>query len=338
MDKSRLEISWMTAARPVLIVAGLLALWHLRDIVVLILAAIVIAAAIERPIISFARRGLPRFLAVFIIYLAGILSLITILYFAVPMLIVQARDLAAALLLILQEFEVPVIIPDIKEFLHIISERLTAVLPAIGRGVGEMITFLSGAFGMVFGAILVLVLSFYIALHENWVKQALRSLAPRQYEDYVVELWGRAERKIGKWFYAQVTLSLITSTLVFIGLSILGVEAALLLAVMTGLFGIVPIAGPLVVAAIAFLVAVQQGLFVGLYTILLFAIAQNLEAYLFAPLVQKKATGLSPITIIFALLVGARVAGFWGIVIAIPLAAIVSEIWADIDERRKAKT
>jgi predicted PurR-regulated permease PerM len=227
------------------------------------------------------------------------------------------------------------LVPGIKEFLKGLPENLTAFMPALGGGAGQVFTFLSGAAGLLFGAILVLVVSFYIALQEKWVENSLRTLAPRRYEEYLIGLWKRTERKIGRWFYAQMILSSLVGTLTFVGLSIVGIQHAALIALITAAFSIVPIAGSLFAGIIAFIVAVQQGLDLGIYTIILFVLIQQLEAYALSPLLHKRALGLNPVMVVFAILIGTRIAGFWGIIIAIPLAAAIAEFWSDIDERRQ---
>lgn len=333
MNNSLAQISWSGALRFFLVGTGFAALWFLRDIIALILSAIVIAAAVEAPVSTLMRKKWPRFAAVSLVYLTGLVALFMVFYIAVPMIISQTRDLAGTLLGTLRGLQVQLLAPGLENFLNNIAENFTAIFPAIGRGAGQVLTFLSGAAGMAFGAILVLVISFYLSLQDGWVKKSLAALAPKQHEEYLSNLWKRTERKIGRWLYAQAIISLIVGALVFIVLSFLRVESALILAILAGVFNIVPIAGSLAAGLIAFLVAIQQGFAIGIYTLVLFVIVQQLEAYVLSPAIQRKAIGLSPIMIIFSLLVGVRVAGFWGFIIAIPLAAAVSEIYIDFERR-----
>lgn len=340
MDRPYPEISWVGAARVLILAVGFLAAWHLRDIIVLLLTAIVIAAALELPISSLTRWGLPRFAAVLTIYLAGLVFLVGLAYLTLPIIAAQVAGLVATLLQAIQELEIPLlipVIPDIKEFLKDIPQDWATILPAIGRGTGQVLTFLSGTVGMLFGTILVLVLSFYITLQKSWMTKVLQVIVPQKQKAYASDLWLRIEQKIGHWLCAQIVLALLMGALIFIGLSLLGVQYAFLLAVLAAVFNIVPILGPWIVGAIAFLVAAQQGLDLGIYTIIFFLIAQQIEAYISAPLIHQRASGLNPAVILLALLLGAQLAGFWGLIIAIPLAVAVSEFYADI-EKQQLKT
>jgi predicted PurR-regulated permease PerM len=334
LNNRSISISWLDAARFILVGVGFLALWYLRDLIALLISSVVIAAALETPILFLIRKGWSRFTAVITIYFVGLILLGALTYFTVPMLISQTKNLAATLLNFVQRFELPLFLPDIKAFLKGLSEDLTSILPTLGRGAGQVFTFLSGAVGMMFGAILVFVVSFYIALQEDWVEKSLRALVPKEHEEYFIDLWERTERKIGRWFSSQLILSTIVGAPVFFVLYLLDVEYAPLIAILTGVLDIIPIAGPILAGIIAFIVTVSQNLMLGIYTLILFVIMQQLEAYVFSPIIRQKALGLSPVMVVFALLVGGRIAGFWGIIISIPLAAAISEFYSDIEKRK----
>lgn len=332
MEKTQLEISWGTAARFLLVAVAFLALYYFRGLIALFLSAAVIAAAIEAPASLLMRRKWPRFAAVTIIYITGIIITFGLLYFVVPVIASQAEGTLAALVVFIKTLPLPSsLLPSIYEL------RLKEVLSSIGslgKGAEQALTIVSGIFGGLFNLILVFALSYYLSVQEGWVEKTLRVLAPPRYENYLIDLWKRAEKKIGRWFYAQIVLSFVVGVPVFIGLRLIGVEYALLIGIIAAALEIMPVAGPIVAGAIAFLIAAQQGIDLGVYTIILFVVVQQLENNIFVPMVMRRSTGLNPAVVIFALLVGAKLAGFWGIVIAVPLTAAASEFWIDLEKRR----
>jgi predicted PurR-regulated permease PerM len=115
----------------------------------------------------------------------------------------------------------------------------------------------------------------------------------------------------------------------------LGVPHALVLAVITALFEIVPVFGPILSAIPAIAVAFAAGgLSLGLITIALYVIAQQFENHLIYPLVVTRVVGVPPILVIIALIVGAQLAGFLGIILSVPAVATLQELVRDYESGR----
>ena len=106
--------------------------------------------------------------------------------------------------------------------------------------------------------------------------------------------------------------------LTFIGLSLIGVRYALPLSIIAGLLEVVPNLGPTISTIPSFLVALTQSYFLGFSTIALYFIVQQLENHIIVPMVMKKAVGLNPIITLIALIIGGKVGGAVGVVLAIP--------------------
>jgi predicted PurR-regulated permease PerM len=103
---------------------------------------------------------------------------------------------------------------------------------------------------------------------------------------------------------------------------------------LAGIFEIVPIAGPIFAGAIAFLIAISDSWVLGIYTILIFILIQQVESHFLVPLVMKKTVGISPIVVVIALLAGSQIAGFTGIVLAVPAAVVFQEVLEDWEKRK----
>jgi predicted PurR-regulated permease PerM len=199
----------------------------------------------------------------------------------------------------------------------------------------NFIKIISAIFGGLLSFILILVLSFYFLVQEDGVADFLKLITPLRNEKYVVDLWKRSQRKIGQWMQGQFLLGIIIAVLLYLGLMILGVKDALLLAVLAGLLEIIPVFGPIIAAVPAVIIAFVGGGFTAAILVLgLYLIVQQFESHLIYPLVVKKVVGVSPILVILALIIGAKLAGFLGIVLSAPAVAALMEFFDDVGKRK----
>ena len=121
-----------------------------------------------------------------------------------------------------------------------------------------------------------------------------------------------------------------------IGLWILGERYAFLIAVAVGVLEIVPFVGPIIAGGLATLLALSQSAVLGLWTLVFFIAVQQLENHILVPLLIKKLVGLNPVAVILAILVGAKLGGILGILLAVPLAAVVDEFFTDLAKKKPA--
>ncbi len=185
---------------------------------------------------------------------------------------------------------------------------------------------------------LIVILSFYLAVQEDGVGKFLKAIVPWKQEKYILGLWERSKTKIGLWMQGQLLLAAIIFVLVYLGLLLLGIENALLLAVLAGVLEIIPIFGPIIAGIPAVLIGFTQGgTSVALMVAGLFLIIQQFENQLIYPLVVKKVVGVPPMISILAILIGGELAGFLGVLISVPLATVIIELIDDLEERKIAQ-
>ncbi|MDP4020852.1 MAG: AI-2E family transporter, partial [Candidatus Adlerbacteria bacterium] len=252
-------------------------LWFLRDLVLTLLVAVVIASAIEPGVSALIRRGLPRLLAVITTYLivAGVFS--TVIFFFVPPVLNDAATFLAQLPETISSFNFSEvaggILPgDIAATLSS-ADFLRNVATSLAGSTGGALATLSAVFGGITSFVLIVVFSFYFSMQETGVDDFLRLITPTKEQAYVLSLWKRSQEKIGKWMQGQLILALIVGVLLYLGLMILGVPYALLLAVLAAIFELIPVFGQFLAAIPAIAIALVHGgpteaLFViGLYVI-----------------------------------------------------------------------
>ena len=162
----------------------------------------------------------------------------------------------------------------------------------------------------------------------------LLGVTPARHEKYALDLWKRSRRKISPWMQGRIFLGIFMAVFVYLGLSLLGIKYALLLALLAGVFEIIPYFGPILSAAPAILLGFMEDPITGLLVLGFFIIMQQFENHLLYPLVVKKMVGVPALLVIISMIVGGKLAGFLGILIAVPVAAILMELISDWEKKK----
>ncbi len=334
------ELGTGTLVRFLLLVLGIVFLYQIRDIALIILVAIVIASAVEPLIKWFIRYRIPRVLAALFVYVGGILGFVTVFYLLIPPIFSDFQSFFTRLPVLLETALVQ--LKTKAEFLPLdvaISALRGAAVNADTYVQGALSGFFSATsqlFSGLFAFVFVIVISFYLAVQEDGVGDFLRVVSPKEHEAYVLGLWKRSEQKIGRWLQGQILLGLIVGVIVFIALTVLQVREALILAVLSAIFEIIPYFGPIMAAIPAIAVAAIQSPVLGLMVAGIYFVVQQMENHLIYPQVVRKTVGVPPLLAVIALLIGGRLAGMLGFIIAVPLAVVLMEYVNDILNRKHA--
>jgi predicted PurR-regulated permease PerM len=187
----------------------------------------------------------------------------------------------------------------------------------------------------IFNTFLTFVLAIYLALEEKGVQKFLRIFAPLTTENYIEDLWGRAQKKISLWIQGQFLLSFLVSLLVYIPMLILSMPYSALLAILAFIGELIPVVGLTLATIPALLLAWVHG-GVSLLTIVagIYFIIGQLEGHVLYPKIMHRAVGVPSVLIIISMLIGGHLAGFWGIVLAVPMSSIFMELVLDYDKRK----
>lgn len=326
-----ISISTGTFLKAVLIFLGLWFLWYIRGIVAMIVVAIMLASVIDPFADWFAQKRIPRGLAVLIVYTFLLALASVILIVLVPIVVDQSgqllknisassRDLFDSFVQFQQRHEV---LESLTNGLQSFQENLTASASSI-------FTTVKGFFGGLAALMIVLVLTFYMVVEEDSMRKYFKTLAPPEYQPYLSQTLKKMQQKIGAWLRGQMILGFFIGLGVYLGLKLLGVPYALLLALIAGVFEIIPYVGPIISLIPAAIIGFAQSPILGLAVVILYLVIQQMENNILVPKIMQKVTGLSPILSIAALLIGAQVGGIVGAILAIPLATMVAVVVEDI--------
>jgi len=317
-------------------------LWFLKDLVLILVTAVVIASAMEPAVNFLTRRRIHRILSVILVYLCVFSAFISVLFIFIPPLLGDAADFLSRLPQTLSAINISDATHGILPWGNVgdqisSADLLRNISKTLSDTTGGVFTTLSAFFGGLTSFVLIIVFSFYFSVQETGVDDFLRVVTPIKEQAYVLNLWKRSQEKIGKWMQGQLILGIIVGILLYLGLVILGIPNALMLAVIAGLFELIPVFGQILAAIPALAIGFADGGVTALLLVAgLYLVVQQFEAHLIYPVVVKKVVGVPPLLVIIALIVGAKLAGFLGILLSVPIAAAIQEFVSDI-ERKKSK-
>lgn len=335
MEKETIfDVRWATLWRLFSFGILILIFYLTRDVLGALFAGVVVSLGLE-PVINFLHdRRIPRLLGTITVFLGFLLIFGFTFYFVMPVFIEEAGnflDEFNQLLSLLFGFRISEF--SLTGFTNSF-EQIVAALKSNNFSVGGI----SSALKNVVLFFLAMLVTFRFVLEKDGVEKFLRAILPDSYENPILRIFHRFKIKIRRWLMAQLALSLIVGLLIGIGLWLLGVNYPLILGFLAALFEVVPIIGPVFVGAIAFLIAVPESMTLGFYVILLFMLVNQLESHVLSPFIVGRAMSVNPIIVMVAIVGGAEVAGFLGIILAVPIAVILQEILFFLAEQKSQRT
>lgn len=310
----------------VLLILGFV--WIVRDVLFLLLIALVLAAAFDPWVDWFQTKKIPRSISILGIFIV-ILSIFSLaIGLMVPVVIEQANELIKNFPRFIDQFTAW--LTNVRttaigeEIIGNIQSSVSGWQTNIGQSSGNVLSFVGGVFGSIISLFSVLVMTFYMIVEEDNTKKFITSISPKKYQSYLTELMDRISLRMGHWLRGQIILSLAVGTLVYIGLKILGIKYAFVLALIAAITEIIPYVGPFLGALPGVLIGFTISPMIGVFTILLYFIIQQMENSFLTPKIMSKAVGLNPVIVILSILIGAKLGGPVGAIISIPVAIILS--------------
>jgi predicted PurR-regulated permease PerM len=326
MEKYSLEISWGSLWRIAIFSVFAIVIYLGHQIVLGLFLAIVISSGFEGMIDVIEHRlHIPRSLGVVLVFLTTILLVALVFYEVVPFAIVELNTIA------LTAGKSPSTTTGSLGLLLSLrtSQSASSVVKKISTQIfsgSDSLGLFSGALGSLGLVVSVFASSFYLSISRDGVERFIKIISPVAYEPVALRVYERSRRKIGSWFRMQLVLSLIMGVIVWGGLTLLGVEGAFLIGILAAVFELVPFIGPIVSGAFAVVSALGTSAQLAIYTLIFFVLAQQFESNILVPILSKRSVDLHPVVVITALLIGAEVGGFLGMVIAVPAAAVFQEV------------
>ena len=334
------------------IILGAMVLWYIQDKLVLLFLAIFVAMIIDPGVKFLKRLGVPRGLAILLHYFVAIFLLVFLLVSLVPLIASQLIDLAGLINAQVNQFlqhpqiSLPLLTDTANTQLTQLTESalrnlsINRFADAIGQFGQNLATAtqsslllaaqLAGSvLNFIVNLIAILALAFFIQLEKEKIVAWLKSFLPHRYRPYIEDKSDAIQTKMAQWARGQLVLCLSIGFMVFLALTILRVPYALTLAILAAFTEFIPVVGPIIAAVPTVMIAAtQQGFFWGLIVAGVYYVIQWCENNLLVPLIMKRAVGLSPLAIMFAMLVGISfptiIHPVLGVILSIPTTTIIA--------------
>jgi predicted PurR-regulated permease PerM len=287
---------------------------------------------LDPPVERISRLGVPRWIAVLIVYVLVAVLLAWAIRVTTTPLIEQMRAFVA---------DLPSLLAGIDAFYRSLElppalrQAINEVLAGLSQGDGidlgiftPVLDLTAGFISGIFGYLIIPVWAFYLLKDRPQLTDGFNRTLPEGWRHDVWEVIRTVERVFGQWVRGQLFLGVVVGVATFIGLEILNVAVdpifgrfALLLAVIAGLLELLPIIGPIIAAVPAVLLAATAGPQAALAALLLYLLVQQIENNILVPKIQGDAVELHPSIVMFALVIGGAIGGLLGAILALPITA-----------------
>lgn len=337
-----INISFLTVIKIIVALVLFFVLYIVRDILAILFISLVLSSALDPWVDWLQEKKIPRSISVISIYLAMVGVISFVIYLIIPPITTQFIEFSNNY----PQFTEKVVIGfnSFKEYS--LSENpfqsyfnSQENIPGFTRAAENIMSSVFTLFGGIFTFFLVLVITFYMVVEEDAIKKVIWTIAPAKSQIYIMNLVTRMQKKIGLWLRGQIILSFIIFLLTYTGLSILGVNYALILAIIAGLTEFIPYLGPMIAAIPAMFLAFTQGgpVFMGIVGALYYII-QLVENNIVVPKLMQKVVGLNPIITIAVLMIGFKLGGIVGMIMSIPVTTALNVFLKDIFEKKALRS
>ncbi len=316
-------------------------LYLISDILIIFFVSLVFSSALDPWVDQLKKKKIPRSASVLLLYFVFFAVLGTTLYLIIPPIINEINSISNNFPSYLESLSLKFsLLKDysLKYGLIDNTKNSFGVITGYLQNTASGVFFtLFNIFGGIFSFVLILVLTFYMVVEESAMKKLVWSLAPEKNQTYIMHLINRIQLKMGHWLRGQLIVSLSLAIMSYIGLEILGINYALVLALLVGFFSFIPYIGAILGSLPAIFIAYTQSPLLAVLAIVLFYIVHFIEGNFLQPKIMQKAVGLNPIVSILAILAGFKLAGLIGAVLSIPVTTALSVFIKDIFESKEER-
>lgn len=320
---TRIEISYRTIVFTVIFLLSLWFLYTIRAVLLALFVAIILMSALN-PLISYLeKKRIPRGLASIVLLVLLLLTISGIIASIVPALVDQTRSLVTQ-------------IPPIIERLGIPSIDQRVISDQLGSIPGNVAKILITTFSNLISVLTLLVVTYYLlAERANLHRYLIIFFGNQEVEKKAEEFVDKLEHQIGGWLRGELSLMFIIGIMTYVGLRLLNINYALPLAIIAGLLEIIPNIGPTVAMIPAVLIAISTSPVIALATVALYFLIQQFENNIIVPKVMQKAVGVKPLITIVALMIGLKIAGVLGAILAVPTYVVLRIVAEEIYDAKR---
>jgi len=310
-------------------------LYLVRGIMLPFILALVLAYVLNPFVVVLEEYKFSRTSALVVIYIIGISVVVAALVYGIPLIVRELTELAGAVPglaaeaqnLVLSMYDRYRSIPIPASVREVFMNNVRNIEAGLIRGIQTAINTILGFFSNLFSLILAPILAFYILKDWERIGRRVKSLFPVQWEAPITALWEEVDRVLIGFIRGYLFVSVIVGVFTGIGLKLIGMDFVVLLGIIAGLTNFVPYFGPIIAAVPIVTLALLDSTTLALQALVVMVVVQQLESSLITPAVLGDSVGLHPVTIVFVLLAGGSLFGLPGLLLAVPVAAVLRIIF-----------
>jgi len=334
-DESKiLDISWETILKIFIAFFCFYIIYLVRDILVSFFFALIISVLFNPAIVFLQKLKIPRILSAIFVYVVifGILGLL--IYWITPALVSEIQQFSQ---LFPQYFgKISPVLQGLGISAFESMDNFTAALgEMLQKASSDILNALALIFGGIGSTLFILSISLFLSLEEKGFEKVVGLLSPKKYEAYVLYLWEKSQAKVSGWFGSRILASLFVGIAFFITLHLFNVNYAVILGLLAGILNFIPILGPIITGAIAFIFIALDSLLKAIFVLVALIMIHQVEGNILSPVLTKKIIGIPPALVLVSLAIGGKLLGVLGAILAIPLAGIIFEFLRDFLKKKK---
>lgn len=324
-ENGKLDISWRAIFKLVVVFLFAYIIWIIKDILILFLFGLVVSVLFSPAIDFLQRLRVSRTLAVFLVYVAILGMLGLFVYLIAPAFIVEIKQFSILF---------PVYFKKIAPFLSGLGFEIFSNLEAFTEAARQwfvgstssIVSSIAGIFGNILVAITVFTIAIFFSLEEGGVEKMVKAVSPKKYEEFYLDIWRRSKVKISGWFAAKFIMMALIGVSTSIACFALGIRYPIIFGVFAGVLDIIPFIGPVFAGFMIGLFALTYSWQTAALIVAIFTLIQQIESNILTPVLAKRFTELPPILVLGSILVGERLMGVAGAILAIPLFGIFFDL------------
>lgn len=324
----RLDITYFSWLRLAVVVGGIFLLFFVRDILVLLFIVLILVAGLTPTVDRWAKL-LTRPGAVTLVVILFIATLGLVSAALIPPLVAQMREFSNNLPTYFEALRADSQSEWVRSIATTLSDNINSLSSSLGNVGNVVFQQTLGVISGLVAVVTVLILTFYILLEDDGLGKIYRGFLPREWYESLTDTTQKISSKLGAWVRGMFYLMLAVGFGTTIGLLIIGSPYALTLGLWAAITEIIPVIGPFIGAIPGVAVNLAESPLQGFMSLIVYLIVQQLENNVLVPRIMAKAVGLNPIFVMVSILIGGKIYGLMGVLLAVPIAAIISVVAED---------
>lgn len=317
-----------------------------KDIIVTIIISIVLAYALNPIINKLEEKGIRRLTGVLILYISIVAIFFILSFLIIPKTSQELKRLFTNLPTYFDQLSdlgdnlydkyystIGILPPIFENIESIVKENIANIETVLVEGVKNFVLVIVGMTSKIINIVLTPILTLHFLVDKDFFVKKLKKAMPRKYKDDIIELSQTLDTSLSSFIKGRLLMSVYVGVFTTIMLLIFGIDFAIVIGFITGLFDIIPYIGPFIGYIPALFFGILESPIKAVWVSILFVVIQWGENNILAPKIIGENMGIHPLVILLSIIIGGGIFGVFGMIIAIPLVSIVKIFYEFFKER-----